>query len=96
MAHRWDLFDSAIDLLMALHRQDPHQSLDVRAFEMSEEARGRVLLDLVSGAGIEPAAPSGDVLSLNEIQRRLLDPATVLLDYKLGDEQSYLWVVEHD
>ncbi len=93
MAHRYDLFDSAIDLLMELHRQEPGRGRDVLAFEMSEQARGRGLLDLVGSHGGEPAAP---VLSLIEIQNRLLDPGAVLLAYKLGDERSYLWVVEHD
>ncbi len=34
-------------------------------------------------------------LGLKEIQQQL-DPETVLLEYSLGDEQSYLWVVSHD
>jgi CHAT domain-containing protein/tetratricopeptide (TPR) repeat protein len=96
MAHRYDLFDSAIDLLMELHRRNSDQGMDVRAFELSEQARGRGLLDLVGGRGGEPAAPTGRVLSVAEIQRGLLDPGTVLLAYKLGDVRSYLWVVEHD
>jgi len=32
-------------------------------------------------------------LTLQEIQRDLLDADTVLLEYALGDERSYLWVV---
>jgi CHAT domain-containing protein len=32
-------------------------------------------------------------LSLTEIQTRLLDNETVLLEYALGDEKSYLWAV---
>lgn len=96
MAHRYDLFDSAIDLLMDLHRQSPDQGWDVRAFEMSEQARGRGLLDLIAGRRTAPAAPAGEALTLAAIQHRLLDPGTVLFEYKLGDEQSYLWAVEHD
>lgn len=34
-------------------------------------------------------------LSLKEIQEQL-DPSTVLLEYALGDERSYLWVVTRD
>lgn len=33
------------------------------------------------------------VLSLSEIQPRLLDDNTLLLEYMLGDERSYLWLV---
>jgi CHAT domain-containing protein/tetratricopeptide (TPR) repeat protein len=32
-------------------------------------------------------------LNLREIQTTVLDPDTVLLEYALGDERSYLWVV---
>jgi len=32
-------------------------------------------------------------LSLEEIQRRVLDPETVLLEYSIGDEASYVWLV---
>jgi CHAT domain-containing protein len=34
-------------------------------------------------------------LGLKEIQQ-LLDPNTVVLEYSLGDERSYLWAVTHD
>ena len=33
------------------------------------------------------------VLSLKEIQQSVLDPDTSLLEYSLGDERSYLWLV---
>ncbi|MBI4747753.1 MAG: CHAT domain-containing protein [Acidobacteria bacterium] len=32
-------------------------------------------------------------LSVEEIQQQILDPDTVLLEYLLGEKQSYLWVV---
>ena len=32
-------------------------------------------------------------LTLSEIQQQVLDPDTMLLEYSLGDEQSYLWAV---
>jgi len=32
-------------------------------------------------------------LTLKEIQTQVLDPDTMLLEYSLGDERSYLWVV---
>ncbi len=35
-------------------------------------------------------------LSLGEIQRQALDPDTILLEYSLGDEKSYLWMVTPD
>lgn len=35
-------------------------------------------------------------IGLAEIQRQLLDCDTLLLEYALGEERSYLWVVGHD
>jgi tetratricopeptide (TPR) repeat protein len=35
-------------------------------------------------------------LSLTEIQRQIIDPDTVLLEYELGDERCYLWAVTTD
>ncbi len=35
-------------------------------------------------------------LSLEEIQRQVLDQDTLLLEYALGEERSYLWAVSHD
>lgn len=34
--------------------------------------------------------------SLDEVQRQLLDQETILLEYSLGKERSYLWVVARD
>ena len=35
-------------------------------------------------------------MSLAEIQREVLDPDTILLEYSLGEQQSYLWVISSD
>lgn len=37
-----------------------------------------------------------DVLSLQDIQRELLDPSTVLLEFALGEAGSVLWIVTAD
>jgi CHAT domain-containing protein/Tfp pilus assembly protein PilF len=37
---------------------------------------------------------SPNILSAAEIQKRVLDKDTLLLEYALGDEHSYLWVVD--
>ena len=39
------------------------------------------------------ALTGGQPLSLADIQQKVLDDRTVLLEYSLGSEQSYLWVV---
>jgi CHAT domain-containing protein len=151
-------YELYIDILMQMHRQNPSSGFDKEAFAVSEKARARSFLELLSEArtrgrdGIDPAlldkehelseainataqrqvqllmekrteesdqlckdldnlvaelAQTRDkirqanpravnlpeLLSLDEVQRRLLDDDTVLLEYVLGDERSYVWVV---
>src|SRR5262249_57308796 len=61
----------------------------------SERARARCLLDLLAHAGAD--APEQKALAqplrLDEIQRMLLDDKTALLEYSLGDDSSFLWLV---
>ncbi len=147
-----------IDLLMDMHRAHPGQGWDRRAFEASERARARSLLDLLTQSridldkGVDPALAARDrtaerslsakaaelqkiapgspdytqlqneiadltaeqarveaairaasphnaslispqPLGLGEIQKRVLDRQTTLLEYSLGEERSYLFVV---
>jgi CHAT domain-containing protein/uncharacterized protein HemY len=153
-------YEFYIDILMQMHRQNPSTGFDKEAFAVSEKARARSFLELLSEArakvrdGVDPAllekerslseaintkaqqqvqllmekrteesdqickelddlvaelAQTRDkirqsnprsanlnvpeLLSLDEVQKRLLDDDTVLLEYVLGDERSYVWVV---
>jgi CHAT domain-containing protein/tetratricopeptide (TPR) repeat protein len=164
LASRQSLYASYIDLLMELDRTAPGQGYDTRAFQVSERARARSLLDLLgeSGAdlrrgvppellerdrlaravlrerdlyhmelihrGAEPrqialsetrlrealeqseemeaalrassasyaALTQPQPLDVGEIQRQLLGDRTLLLEYALGEERSYLWAVTAD
>ena len=154
-------FDVNIDLLMELERLDPRAGHGARALQVSERARARSLLDLLSEAGAEirddtapelleeerelqqrlnqtvevmeaetsseaqRAAAAATVqrlleqldtvrtavrrhspryaaltqprpLGAEEIQRQVLDRETVLLQYRLGSERSFLWLVTRD
>ncbi len=152
-----------MDVLMRQHKVRPGDGLAAKAFEASERARARSLLDSLaeSGvdlrAGVDPdllkreqvlkkafddwaernrrlsdgptrkaeaqrladeyrdledrynqiqaeirsrspryaALTRPQPLSLAEIQRQVLDGDTVLLEYALGDERSYLWAVSN-
>lgn len=156
-----DYYELNIDLLMQLHRRRPLDGLDAVAFETSERARARSMLDLLAEMqidirqGVEPAllererslrqlisaqaerqtqllstktppeqlakisreieaalAEHQDVkakirvtspgyaaltqpqpLSLKQIQAQVLDSDTLLLEYVLGEERSYLWAI---
>src|SRR5258707_11144376 len=41
----------------------------------------------------QAALPQPQSLSAKDIQQKLLDTGTVLLEYSLGQERSYVWVV---
>ncbi|MBE9007971.1 tetratricopeptide repeat protein [Fortiea sp. LEGE XX443] len=150
-----------IDLLMRLHKQQPSKGYDALALQVSERARARSLLDLLTEAnadirqGVNPkllqternlqqqldareklriqllsgkyteaqvqnldkkteellqqyqqvqaeirnsspryaALTQPQPLSLKEIQQQVLDDNTLLLEYSLGEERSYLWAV---
>ncbi|MCA1994700.1 MAG: CHAT domain-containing protein, partial [Coleofasciculus sp. S288] len=150
-----------IDLLMQLHKQQPSKGYDALALQVSERARARSLLEILSEAnadiqqGVEPtllekartieqqldalekrriellngnstqeqvtpldkeieallaqyreiqtqiratspryaALTQPQPLTLTEIQQQVLDEDTLLLEYSLGEERSYLWAV---
>lgn len=154
-------YELYIDVLMQMHKEHPEQGLDVAALKVSEQARARSLLDLLTEGhanirqGISPAlleqeqslqskldklaakqmqllgdhhsaeqaaALDKEIRDLNgeyeqletrireqspryaaltqpqpldveEVRRRVLDDKTLLLEYVLGHERSYLWVI---
>jgi CHAT domain-containing protein/tetratricopeptide (TPR) repeat protein len=154
-------YDLYIDVLMSLQGRHPSEAIAGQAFEASERARARSLLETLANSrgeirqGVDPAllereralqqeldvkterqirllgGPHTDEeaadlaqkleamtseyesvkaeirttsphyaaltqpqpLSLSEIQRRVLDDRTLLLEYALGDERSYVWAV---
>lgn len=154
-------YELGIDLLMRLHQQQPTAGFAAAALQISERARARTLLELLTEAradirqGVAPAllerermlqqaldtkaaaqmrllggqhtaeqaaASAKEIaalttefeqvqaqirhtsphyaaltqpipLSLKEIQTTLLDENTLLLEYTLGEEKSYLWAV---
>jgi CHAT domain-containing protein len=156
-----ETYDFYIDLLMEMHRRDPTEQFAVKAFEASELARARTLLEMLNEShaavaeGVDPilldrehslqqlidgkreiqisllggnhteeqAAPlkneldelllqyrelEGEIraknpryaaltqpqpLSVNEIQQRILDTDTLLLEYSFGKERSYVWAL---
>jgi CHAT domain-containing protein/Flp pilus assembly protein TadD len=156
-----EFFESYIDVLMQMHKQNPAASFDALALAVSERARARSLLELLteSLADIRQGADNSllererslqqllnakaaaqfallnrkrppvqaeafakeiasliteyeelraqirarnpryaaltqpQPLSLTEIQRHVLDSDTLLLEYSLGDNASYLFVV---
>ncbi|MFN7948887.1 MAG: CHAT domain-containing tetratricopeptide repeat protein [Blastocatellia bacterium] len=156
LASRQDSYQLYIDVLMRLHALEPAAGHDAEALQVSERARARSLLELLSEARVDfrqgvdqkllarereltqllnaratrltqrnsseqlaalkkeisaleteyqqveaairqsspryAAVTQPQPLGLREIQQ-LLDPDTLLLEYSLGQERSFLWAV---
>src|SRR4029450_10117345 len=161
LASRQEFYESYIDVLMQMHKQNPAAAFDPLALAVSERARARSLLELLTEAradirqGVDgsllererslqqrlnpsaaeharfiphkhppeqAAAAAKEIaaitaeyeeiqaqirarspryaaltqpqpLGLTEIQQQALDEDTLLLEYALGEERSYLWLV---
>lgn len=151
-----------VDLLMRAHQKKPRNGLDQAAFQASERARARSLLENLVATGVNlregvdehliaeeeqlrrllnehyqrqaiqsaetdrtadqlanetaalktkyaqiqakiqasssqyAALISPQPLTLSDVQSQILDEDTTLLEYSLGEERSYLWVVSSD
>jgi CHAT domain-containing protein len=83
-------YELYVDILMQLDKQQPAHGYINTAFEISERARARALLDSL---GEKQPEGSVDSLRLAELQTKLLDANTVTLEYMLGDDRSYGWLV---
>ena len=95
-----EFYEVYVDLLMRLDALEPGANHASEALHVSERARARNLLDLLASKGASDAElGAARPLRADEIQRRLLDENTVLLEYALGTasdaetDRSYLWLV---
>jgi CHAT domain-containing protein/tetratricopeptide (TPR) repeat protein len=95
-----EFYEVYVDLLMRLDALEPGADHAAEALYVSERARARNLLDLLASKGASDAEiVAARPLRVDEIQRRLLDENTVLLEYALGTagdaetDRSYLWLV---
>jgi len=83
-----DQYDLKVDLLM-------RSGDSAAAFEAAEASRARSLYDLLRNRLPSSAAPESGHVSLAGIEKEL-DARTVALEYSLGREASYLFVVTSD
>ncbi|HEX8686162.1 MAG TPA: CHAT domain-containing tetratricopeptide repeat protein, partial [Pyrinomonadaceae bacterium] len=80
-----------IRLLGARHAPEPAAAAaaDIAALTAElEEVQGHIRTASPAYAALTQPQPS----TLREIQQQVLDPETLLLEYALGDERSYLWL----
>ena len=83
------IYAEAIDTLWQLHERDPDVGYDRQAYAIAQRAKARTLLDALGAETIRvpPAAPE-------LVQERL--GTDLLLEYFLGPERAYLWVLRRD
>ncbi|MBW4582072.1 MAG: CHAT domain-containing protein [Tildeniella nuda ZEHNDER 1965/U140] len=100
-----NFYDFYVDLLMQLHKQFPSHGYMVQAFQANEQSKNRSLLAILNRRDryvSKAKAPNfsdaryvnlGVTPRLSTIQQQILDGDSILLEYALGEERSYLWVV---
>ncbi|HXG67373.1 MAG TPA: CHAT domain-containing protein, partial [Blastocatellia bacterium] len=79
------------DKKMAAHVEAARKELQA-ALTRHQEALAQIRASSPRYAALTQPAPLG----LKEIQSQVLDPETILLEYALGKERSYLWAVTTD
>ncbi len=91
-ASRQEDYELLIDLLM-------QSGETAAALEANERSRARSLADNLEGISLEGIHLEGigaGTLTLEEIQTSVLDEESILLEYALGEERSFLWWVTPD
>jgi CHAT domain-containing protein/tetratricopeptide (TPR) repeat protein len=93
LSTQYDAYELYISILMQLDRREPGRGYAVQAFEASDRTRARSFLaQLHADRGAAPRHVQRP-MSLSMVQRQVLDADTVLLEYSLGEERSFLWAV---
>lgn len=89
------LAQQQVEILNSAHTEEQASAIETELQTRFQE------LDLVQGE-LRASSPNyaaltqPQPLTLPEIQERVLDGDTILFEYFLGNERSYLWVVEDD
>jgi len=111
IANYFEFYEFYIDLLMRLHATNPEDANNLAALAFTEKIKQRSLLELLVQARVDlkKGVDAGDrpnsryasltapqPLSIKEIQQQVLDDNTILLEFQLGEERSYLWTITRE
>jgi CHAT domain-containing protein len=80
ISQNWRIYEELVYVLAAQHQER-------LAFDYAERGRARAFLDILARA-----RPNGP-LTLSAVERQASASGQVVLDYLLGDRESYLWAV---
>ncbi len=95
LARRRRTFELQVEILMRLHEAKPGEGYDVRAFEASESARARSLLDLLAERRAGGEAVAARALSASQI-RAALGPGELLLEFLRSQDATFLFAVRSE
>jgi len=93
-----DYYEYYVGLLMQLNRLEPSRGYSALALRATESAHARGLIDLLASArtpSVEEEQNNlmqAEPLTAAQIQNQL-DGQTTLLEYSLGEQGSYAWIV---
>jgi tetratricopeptide (TPR) repeat protein len=89
---RADIYRSLAAVLAEQELREPGRGYALRAFEVAEQLRARVILDILSTS--RAALPQADsrprTLGAEQVRRALLRPGELLLEFQLGEPRSFL------
>jgi CHAT domain-containing protein len=92
-------YELYVDVLMKRHEQHPQQGFAQQAFEAWEEGKMRSLLDMLASSSqsaecsASNSCPEARALSLSEIQQEIHGDDSLVVEYALGKNAGYIWVV---
>ncbi len=87
--------DARIRLLNSKHTQE-HEAIINKEIKDLTDDYSKVEAQIRTTSPRYAALAQPQPLTLNDIQKKVLDRDTILLEYALGAERSYLWVVTQD
>lgn len=87
--------DARIRLLNSKHTQEQEDKINKEIKELTDEYE-KVEAQIRTTSPRYAALSQPQPLTLTDIQQKVLDKDTILLEYALGAERSYLWVVTQD
>jgi CHAT domain-containing protein/Tfp pilus assembly protein PilF len=95
---RQQLSDKSDHLLRITNGKPNEKSVDILKKDISdlETENARIAAAIRKNSPKYAALTQPQPLQLKQIQQQILDKDTVLLEYSIGEEHSYLWVVAPD
>jgi CHAT domain-containing protein len=101
---RAQVYSSLAAVLVQRDRAQPGEVHRERAFEVVERSRSRALLDILTSSGAGGAVTqlprqwleSGKPVTSRLLHSQVLKDGDVLLEFALGEPESYLWVISRE